>query len=82
MPSRKKLPVVVAHDAGLRTSVLCCLSEGVCAAIHLCVEFLGEHGHRTSDAQKLIPFYGIESVTKGMLDYNITYSVQHALLRL
>src|SRR6266849_2107558 len=42
------------------------LSELGCACSHLrgLVGFLREHGHRSSDAQKPIPFYGIGSVTK------------------
>ena len=41
------------------------LSELGCACSHLrgLVGFLREHGHRSSDAQKPIPFYGIGSVT-------------------
>jgi hypothetical protein len=45
MTSRKKWPVVVAQDAGLRTVVLCCLSLVGCAATYTRVGFLWEHGH-------------------------------------
>src|SRR5690242_1494571 len=50
-------------DTPLRTLVPCCLSLVGCAAIHLWVGFLREHGHRPFVVQKLVSFDGTRSVT-------------------